>query len=552
MLYLIIPPSHLRPTSSPLQFGEAKPAMELPRVPTAAEAASLTSLASNSSLQLPPHNFRAELDSILRVCRIPWVADFLFSPDLNSLSALTSPLNMRSAVTSLVSLTNVEVTPTPIHPFDIQLDGAFVFVPSFSVSTISVGFGVQECNAMSYEAWAAFGGRSAQRFSHFRYVRDDANAILFIVHPDSENNQIKMEVMAQSSANKRRRTYAVFDRDALQAALHTERGILHPDAVLPALTMLNTVSENRECPLCPAGTACKCKLEMRRPSHPLDFCSLGDNMTTFLGAYEGLSQSSLLSGGTSVLSAKVGSRIRVEGGVDDALMQRLCRWAITDLVKDVKQTPRLDLITTGEQTQETAQGAVLDPIDLALTGLDQCLDMDFGLDVGPGSTVGLTVGTAVAEKPVTLDEIVQGSSSCSSGTGIIIADTLEDEQEVEKGKEIGGVEDEQVLELVNRITGGMGESRSGGRVEGAGRTVFIAPKTTMLEKDKALGEKEQRMLMRKQRNREAAQRSNMKRKMRNDGLKLALKETHERVRELRAREVLLREENLRLRKLSSS
>lgn len=57
--------------------------------------------------------------------------------------------------------------------------------------------------------------------------------------------------------------------------------------------------------------------------------------------------------------------------------------------------------------------------------------------------------------------------------------------------------------------------------------------------------------LRRKRNREAAQRSNLRRKIRNDTLKQELFSSHARASQLRAKEQILREENLKLRKLLS-
>lgn len=68
-------------------------------------------------------------------------------------------------------------------------------------------------------------------------------------------------------------------------------------------------------------------------------------------------------------------------------------------------------------------------------------------------------------------------------------------------------------------------------------------------KSKEQEQKERKAEKRRQRNREAAQRSNMKRKMKNDTLKAELKKWHGKASDLRNKELGLREENLRLRKM---
>lgn len=78
----------------------------------------------------------------------------------------------------------------------------------------------------------------------------------------------------------------------------------------------------------------------------------------------------------------------------------------------------------------------------------------------------------------------------------------------------------------------------------AGGTVFFN-NGQMKEKEM---ERHRRAELRRQRNREAAQRSNLRRKIKNDTLKRELSETHAKAAELRARELALREENLQLRR----
>lgn len=269
-------------------------------------------------------------------------------------------------------------------------------------------------------------------------------------------------------------------------------------------------------------------------------------MMQFVGAYEGILKASALHGTLSVNSERIGSRIAIESGFDQALISRLSRWAVTDLLKGAPQTPCFGLLP--EMAALPRAGEVgLDDIDMALGGLDSCLDMDFGLVSSEYSAPGAETAPDV----MGADGWPAGSSSCSSGTGVLVVERLEDSQgdgdAAEAEAEASGG-DEDLMNMVERITGGLGKER---KAE-SGRTVCIAPKRVLKQAEVEVGDQERRMALRKQRNREAAQRSNLKRKQRNDGLKNALRESYARAQELRAREILLREENLRLRKLSSS
>lgn len=486
-------------------------------------------------------------------------------------------------------MSNVQCADFGDHLFDYHIAGDFVFVPSFSVGAVSVGFGVQECSKQSFAFAELCEGRpdyfGCDVTSHFRFVRDDSNGVLILVFRDSSSGTIKMDVMDHLGASVRRRSFVVFDEQRLRNAIHTERGILQPEYVLPALKMLSIVLESKKCPHCssPPNFSCDCKLDTEVPKHPLDFSALRKNMHAFVGAYEGLARNVCFEGGNPVLSANVGSVINIEGGVDDDLIARLSRWAITDHLKDRKENPIPLLMPLRGSNNDDDD---VDVIDMAI---------DTGI-MAQGS-VGLPgiLGSLI-------DPMANGSS-CSSGSGILVAESLEDSGPNETVQERSAVSslfenvspesgrmalNDEALDLVNKITGdadmgmedlylaGIGEQSleslssedtevpnvdpvaTGSEQQApektvASRTRAIAPSAPVENSgNREQGEKEHRAQLRRQRNREAAQRSNMKRKIKNDTLKNSLKETHAKAAELRAKELALREENLQLRKLTST
>lgn len=520
---------------------------------------------------------------------------------MTSLSALTAPFNMHHAISCTVHLTHIQCDPVlDQRPFDFNLDGSFIFVPAFSVGPISVGFGVQECSTNCSADWCLplehdppFGNAN-----HFRFVRDDSNGVLLLSRRDRHTGCIKMETISHISVSSRRRVVAVFDHDALQKAVHAAHGILPADAVLDALTVINFLTESRDCPQCGAMAAspCTCIVETTLPAHPLDFSSIATNMSTYLGSWEGLALSALVSKGIDYLKANVGCTMQVLEGNDQDLLGRLSRWAISDQLNSKKENP-MALVMPNEDLQagsnETSSGNVdVDSADWWLNESDY-----EPLDIVP---------------PLLDDDL--NASSCSSGSGGMILDggkrgtgiltvskldnavSSRDMHEEDSDLEQGRVDEnmtervklsetaDEALALINRITkmtndDDMGDvdaadedsleslskvavfkiEDSKSRTDAVGethvsKTLAIAPaavtnsSVAIQEQD----EKELRAQRRKQRNREAAQRSNARRKLKNDTLKQALKETHERAAQLRALELSLREENLRLRKLTSS
>lgn len=581
--------------------------------PTDREAAYLASL--SSALETPtvsPLLIRNELEQILHLIRHPWVTDFLFTTEMTSLSALTAPLNMRNAVTSTVHITAIQCNASfDYRPFDTNFTGSFIFVPSFSVGPISVGFGVQECFMSCFDDWSTSPAHQQNwRTNHFRYVRDDTQATLLMFFRDRRTGCIKMDCMKHVTASSRRRVFCVFDQHALHNAVRTHRGVLPTDAVMSALTMINFLTEARQCAVCAikARPQCTCQIDLTPPAHPLDFAPLQKNMCLYLGCYEGLAKSSVMRRGAELFSANVGSRIEIVGGTDDDLLARLSRWAISDQLKDRKEDPlALAMPALG--------GAQPDALLQTMAAVSA--------PVAPTQAASLPIDTALFGATLNTSSCSSGSAADASHggaghTGVLVVDRLGDERSChdggvgigtlgsdfmayeDSGQAWGGIGGEEMM-LVNssseergtadlwdieRVEGaGVGEGAGAGAGAGAGegdsaesntnsepavvhmptvlevevasdrgrsRALCIAPATAVeMTATRTQDEKERRAELRKQRNREAAQRSNARRKVKNDSLKKALKEVHGKAAELRARELRLREENLRLRKLTS-
>lgn len=107
----------------------------------------------------------------------------------------------------------------------------------------------------------------------------------------------------------------------------------------------------------------------------------------------------------------------------------------------------------------------------------------------------------------------------------------------EQGRQINGPADISSPENSDKMETGAGNNSGGSEEQNKSRKEL---------------DRERRAELRKQRNREAAQRSNLRRKLKNDTLKRDLKFAHEKASQLRARELSLREENIKLRRMLAS
>lgn len=416
---------------------------------------------------------------------------------------------------------------------------------------------------------------------------------------DSRTGCFKIESISQVSASSRRRVVAVFNHDAIHKAAHSEHGILPLNAVLAALNFIHFVTETHDCSLCgpTAASPCKCKLDITPPVHPLDFSSLARNMSSYLGSWEGLACNAVVDNAKELLSSSVGVRMQIIGGNDQDLLNRLSRWAISDQIASRKENIFAFVMPN--------EGVQTDTTDVNNRHLDL---FPTSLWLGDGDCEPLEIPSLLLDGDL-------NASSCSSGSGGMridggaqrtqtstIVDQLKDVNTLQAGIAKGSAPEnrtrggnitgeiswtantDEALALVNRITevldkgdlcdvdapdgssldslSGNAETKMGDttlKLDDAGqvrlsKTLSIAPaavkNTPMAVQEQ--DEKELRAQRRKQRNREAAQRSNARRKQKNDSLKKALKESHEKAVQLRARELSLREENLQLRKLTSS
>ncbi|CDF34985.1 unnamed protein product [Chondrus crispus] len=548
--------------------------------------ASLSAPAPASSALTPAVHLGSELHEFFRLCALPWVSDFLFNEEMDSLPVLTAPANMRSAISCTIQMTNVEAPSPGDNLFDTHLSGVALFVPAFSIASISVGFGVQECHLQSFSDWGTRSGLFDEPdLMHLRYVRDDATGALIIAYKDPHTNLFKVESMVQASTTTRRRVYAIFDLDHFRAAVNAEYCSFRPSLVANALKFLCSSVETRHCPKCaaPPSAACHCPLGLKLPSHSLDFSTVANNMVSFTGAFEGVTRSAVFNDGIELQAANLGCVINIDGCIGNDLIDRLSRWAISDQLTDKKGCPTaLIMPPSGTDDAETTADMVIDTDNLAQV------------------SAALSY-VAPPPPPPAVDLFAKGTSSCSSGSGMLITESLDDpppllvperapptaSQIFETAAQAPPPTAHGTLDFVDEITGqaqvsdsffnpsepstpaeeSMSSGSAGMSVIAPSAAIFdtqpvvigatlrnkaIAPSAPVqVSKETMQSEKELRAQLRKQRNREAAQRSNMKRKFKNDTLKQALRDVHSRAAQLRARELQLREENLELRKLMS-
>jgi hypothetical protein len=331
-----------------------------------------------------------------------------------------------------------------------------------------------------------------------------------------------------------------------------------------------TSVDARFCPLCdaPPNAQCGCKFPVLRPVHPLDFSRNRSIMSTFTGEYLGTTRATavLPSGVTDpeYVSASLMSRMRVNGyGRGDARHEEvsslLCAFAIQLSLADASPArglmPRIPLITAGTDnmdfTTPAASSNESPEVDNTFAPVSAGPDFGTGVDLMFGAAssapihedvvtsfsmdgLGMPSGAAIG-----FGDLSPGLDFTAPGTSSTIPGGL-------PGSDVSRA-DEEVLDTAARSgSGSTGASISfddGRNSLDEGRGFDHAPALPLNADEQAL-----RNVRRRMKNREAAARSNARRKAKNDILKKGLTDAKQEAVELRRKEMLLREENLTLRR----
>lgn len=210
-----------------------------------------------------------------------WARAFLLddSPQA-TIQMLTNQAALPHAVTAICNSSCLELDDSHLGALDHTDVGEYMFVPSFSTGTLSVGAVVSRsfpditsgCDQLS--APAAFdcahdGAVGRQHvYSVGRFVREETTGSFLVLNnvksspSSSESPRLQLIFHEHKSSTRR-------DRIALTCDTETfRRGHIY-ESVLRCCVQY----ESRFCPVCKASFKdnCSCKLELRPPTHPFDF-----------------------------------------------------------------------------------------------------------------------------------------------------------------------------------------------------------------------------------------------------------------------------------------
>lgn len=478
-----------------------------------------------------------------------------------------------------------------------------LILPSFSTGAISVGFGIRERIASS----SSFSCRERHTG---RIARDDANGSLLFLVEDPNLNIVEITSYNICTPTNRGAVSALFQADLFKEALATMRTPhFDVEALKKALIYFYHSAESRPCPQCGAASPapCPCKLPLDPKRHPLDRDADIRNIVSYTGTYHGMASLGLYKKGKPVFSSKYASSSSVQFTSDFVNQQKLSLWALCAAAqtKDVNPIKIIlseaaamkgrfvtatdtfllhrivESVTSTENGEETLRALAAskhlipsNDFPVSAIGLSGALaHMSSVSTTLPGVDANSFMAgfshshvtrspshvTGVADAEESVNQRSRGSDSKATSVGPSLSDdftapgdsTVMDMMDMELGDT--ALDMSQPLPPMPHLCG-QGTTMAHPKQPLMVRPVTLAPArkddeaTRAKEKAQAeLEEQRRKIELRKARNRESAHRSNLKRKMQIQKLKDEIEAANSRETYLRAREKMLREENMSLR-----
>ena len=330
---------------------------DLARIPTNQEISELYKLVPKG-ISIT-NDLNEIINELFTACSEEWISNFLFNQEMSHLTTLTAPWNLKHALTSLASVTCVQpksssnnsssTNGASMGPFDMHCSGEYLFVPSMVIGSTVVGIGVEKSIIKCQGKELYNIDRSLlEGYSHLRYMFDDQTKIMISVHDIPRANIIALDYTKNYGTTRRKRFFVMLKKELFFSAFQSG---VYPnfDLICKSIHSAQTGLEYRNCLLCgiqPDRSKhlkdppdCECVFPVQRAKHPTDFATTCLSMSEHVGVFEGAASSSFCLEGFPVMSGALGSRIIIGGGVDDDLIDKLSKWAISDKLNEITLEP---------------------------------------------------------------------------------------------------------------------------------------------------------------------------------------------------------------------
>ncbi|PXF45650.1 hypothetical protein BWQ96_04554 [Gracilariopsis chorda] len=524
--------------------------------PTHAEARSLASLATSSRSQ--PFSGIQYFHGLLRVLQDPAVSNFLFTPEPIELHHLAHPRLYDQAVANNMLEINVEPNANVHNSLSDQWNSKHFMFPTHTVDGNTYGFIISDDIYMPGSAWGAANLKIESR-AVTRFVKNDEDGHTVFVAYYEDWDTFRLEYSKLTTSTQQIRFLVAVQGKAFRALL--KNGVLSISAIVPLLAFMQMTTEYRKCPQClRACGECYCAAPNIKPRHPFDYEAFKLGAMSRSGIFDGRTEMALFANGVKIRSGVLGSRYISNPSFDFDLVERLRRLAISDHVG--KEAARHSHIFSNA-------------VGVASTGRDQNPFDSIGKpvqlhtpleDLGNEGALIQTSSANDAEvwAPLT-EEGEQGIGASQQITPSILSSFLTPLEELtpsDENTQSSVVSDPMTTDLIDTSV----QLRQSNALDAAiMNSEPLSTESGSLSVDQDSGtktaktaspDKEQvrrlKAELRREKNRASAQRSNMKKKAVLDALKHDLATSREKADLLRSKELLLRRENLSLKKQISA
>ncbi|CAN8062906.1 unnamed protein product [Agarophyton chilense] len=496
--------------------------------PTEEEAQALASLALN------PHF--ASYETILS---LQGVLDFISHADIFNFLFTEDPVHLRHIAMPDVSSNSIagNFTKTRIEPGNCSYDslsyhasGSYVLTPAFTINQTTYGFGIHtyfntsSCDATGHRPPAYFTAES-------RFVKNESSGILLKVIDSEQSGFVTVEYSRMSTLTRLSRSSATFYRNKFRSVLKT--GTLDMPHVMSCISEFYTANQYRLCPLCTCvHKVCECIPRPVQPRHPFDTTAFLKNMSLRFGKFEGVGDVTCYVNGRNSRKASLGCRYVIDGQLNTSKVEQMRSMVIEKHLG--RATPSSFFIASEEpvfKPSPTTCAAEQPHTDILSELLSKQNEKKTSMPL-----------LYEAEIPCLLNPpqpALEFNSSPVGQDGILNDDF--------------NLFIPECAVLGQRKSFTDPEQRSSVTSFDKKSTEISSPVTPLSTSTQSSKEEErlrlQKIEKRKARNRASAMRSHLKKKAFVDGVKQELHRNHDSILCLRSREMMLRKENLRLRKL---
>lgn len=456
---------------------------------------------------LPNEAFPTEslLREILALAHESWSLDFLFKLDAASdVGPLTSPGQLLHSIIVDTNETMFETAGQYGGFFNMDLYCRWLVVPVAVIGDLTLEVAVQPASRTTNDALAPCRGIA----TIIRMLRSNATGTVVSTLDNPEANEISVTIFHNETKANRKRVFIRARRDVFLEALWDPQGINYAK-MARSLLLTDVTLESYRCPDCAVsipGLGCFCPVEMKKPAHPLDFATSRMNVMCHGGRFSGSCDISVMADGVVSVTATLASTIDIQTCEEMGLVQRLADMGIRSkmhanaVVPRALASPALD-----------GRGGLPFDVPKGSAGFRSPISSFDGFDAfsGRNGLFGDAFGSTLG-------------SSATSSAGVV--------------EDYPAAPDAGVLQI-EAAPASKARAIAAGHVNRA-----LVAATEIVD----------RKLRRQLKNREAAARSNARRKQRNEALKKNLSAIRKKKCELEVRESELKVENARLLKLVNS